>query len=89
MPLLGHIKEFSDNIITLIHYICGNAVFMRGHDVLSLKQLAGNLCKAPENVLYPAVVMSPVSRSTYVGTVRTFAIGMTSCASLIKGCFRS
>ena len=33
---------------------------MRGHVVLSLKQLAGNSCKVPENVLCPAVIVSPV-----------------------------
>ena len=32
---------------------------MRGHVVLSLKQLAGNSCKVPENVLCPAVIVSP------------------------------
>ena len=32
---------------------------MRGHVVLSLKQLAGNSCKVLENVLCPAVIMSP------------------------------
>ena len=33
---------------------------MRGHAVLSLKQMAGNSCKVTENVLCPAVIMSPV-----------------------------
>ena len=33
---------------------------MRGHVVLSLKQLAGNSCKVSENVLCPAVIVSPV-----------------------------
>ena len=32
---------------------------MRGHAVLSLEQLAGISCKALENVLCPAVIMSP------------------------------
>ena len=32
---------------------------MRGHVVLSLKQLAGNSCEVPENVLCPAVIVSP------------------------------
>ena len=32
---------------------------MRGHVVLSLKQLAGNSCKVSENVLCPAVMVSP------------------------------
>ena len=32
---------------------------MRGHAVLSLKQLAGISCKALENVLFPAVIVSP------------------------------
>ena len=34
---------------------------MRGHVVLSLKQLAGNSCEVLENVLCPAVIVSPVS----------------------------
>ena len=32
---------------------------MRGRAVLSLEQLAGVSCKALENVLCPAVIMSP------------------------------
>ena len=32
---------------------------MRGYVVLSLKQLTGNSCRALENVLCPAVIMSP------------------------------
>ena len=63
MPLLGHIKQFLDCVIIItvldtlnvkMHY-----VRMRGHVVLSLKQLAGNSSKAPENVLCPAVIVSP------------------------------
>ena len=38
---------------------CDNAECMRGHAVLSLEQLAGISCKALENVLCPAVIMSP------------------------------
>ena len=36
---------------------------MRGHVVLSLKQLAGNSSKVPENVLCPAVIVSPAGTS--------------------------
>ena len=32
---------------------------MRGHAALSPQQLAGNSCEAPENVLCPAVIVSP------------------------------
>ena len=60
MPLLGYIRQFS-NIALLSLYLtkCGNAVCTRIHVVLSLKQQARNSCNAPENVLCPAVIMSP------------------------------
>ena len=37
---------------------------MRGHFVLSLKPLAGNSCKVPENVQCPAIIVSPMMHVT-------------------------
>ena len=61
-----HRSDLSNNFQTLCYYNCctwytkfGNAVWIRGHAVFSLKQLAGISCKALENVLCPAVIMSP------------------------------
>ena len=34
---------------------------LKGHIFLSLEQLARNSCKIPEDVLCPAVIMSPAS----------------------------
>ena len=39
-------------------YVCGNEACMTGHVILSLERLAANSCKASENVLCPAVIMS-------------------------------
>ena len=41
---------------------------MKEHVVLSLKQLAGNSCKVPENVLCPAVIVSPVVVDLFVAS---------------------
>ena len=32
---------------------------MKGHVILSLKPLTGNSCKVPENILCPAIIVSP------------------------------
>jgi len=44
---------------------------MRGHVVLSLKQLAGNSYKVPENVLCPAIIVSPATITTSLSTITT------------------
>ena len=38
--------------------ICSNEVHMTGHVILLLERLAANSCKASENVLCPAVILS-------------------------------
>ena len=41
-----------------LYNICGNEVYMTGHVILLLERLAANSCKALENVLCPAVIVS-------------------------------
>ena len=41
------------------HHIIVITLLNTWHVVLSLKQLAGNSCKVPENVSCPAVIVSP------------------------------
>ena len=56
---------------------------MRGHFVLSLKPLAGNSCKVPENVQCPAIIVSPMMHMTkcadtnHVYTQKLQAIALT------------
>ena len=45
---------------------------MKGHVVLSLDQMAGNPCKVPENVLCPAVIVSP-DTDTYFGGMKVIS----------------
>ena len=53
---------------------------MRGHVVLSLKQLARNLCEVLENVLRPAVIVSPAVRcwieTVYAVYIVCFKLGV-------------
>ena len=78
--MLGHIKRFSDIALLqsfyIIQYMWHCTVCMRGHVVLSLEHLVEKSCKVSENVLCPAVTVSPVIACVNVHNIMMIAINI-------------